>query len=147
MSDDTKLGCAGVGFGLVIVVAVASLFFVQPMYNVWAQKKAGEAKLAESQASRQVLVSEAQAKAEAAKLLGEAELTRANYASQAAAKLSAELSPLYIQYLWVATQEKMSDSPGESTIIYIPTDKMGIPVTLPVTEAGRVATPSLPNKR
>lgn len=106
-----------------------------PQYRVYSMKLAGQAKLAESQASRQVLVSEAQAKMEAAKLLGEAELTKAEYQAKAAKTIDESLTPSYLRYLWINEQ----GGNGNSTFIYIPSDGLGMPnLDLPITEANRL---------
>jgi hypothetical protein len=130
------LGAVATGLS---VGVIAFMLWAGPQYNVYRMKMDGEAKLAESQASRQVLVSEAQAKKEAAVLLGEAELTKAQYQAKAAASISSGLTKEYLTYLWINEQ----GGNGNSTFVYIPTNNLGIPDfnKLPITEANRI-----PNK-
>lgn len=126
------LGVLGL-LGLSAVLSI--LLWAAPQYKVYALRMDGEAKLAESQASRQVLVSEALAKKEAAKLLGEAELTKAEYQAKAAATISSGLTEEYLRYLWINEQGGNSNT----TFVYIPTDGLGMPsFKMPITEANRI---------
>lgn len=119
---------AGIGtFGLVAIIGL--WMWGGPQYNVYRMRMEGEAKLAESQASRQVLVSEAAARKEAAKLQGEADLIKAQFQAQSAKAIASGLTQEYLQYLWIQEQGDNSNN----TVIYIPTDNLGIPLM----EAGR----------
>lgn len=119
---------------LALLVGTGLLWGV-PQYNVYRMKLEGEAKLAESQASRQVLVSEALAKKEAASLLGQAKLIDAEFQAKAAMELSSGLTPEYLQYSWINSQGEKDNN----TIVYIPTNNLGIPsMNLPITEANRL---------
>lgn len=75
------------------------------------------------------MVSEAMARKEAAKLYGEADQIKAQYLAQSAKAIASGLTPEYLQYLWIQEQGNNSNN----TVIYIPTDNLGIPLM----EAGR----------
>lgn len=136
MNERTGLSIL-IASGTVLAIVLGSgLLWGVPQYNVYRMRMDGEAKLAESRASRQVIVSEAEAKKEAAKLLGEAKLIEAQYQAQAAKAVSAGLSPEYLKYVWLQEQREN----GDKTVIYIPTNIDGIPIM----EVGRA--PSIPPK-
>jgi hypothetical protein len=69
--------------GISVVVVLIALLWAAPQYNIYRMRLEGQAKLAESQASRQVKVSEAIANKESASLNGEAELIKAEYQAKA----------------------------------------------------------------
>lgn len=144
MNKETKSQLIAVGLIIASSIVVgAFLLWAGPQYNVYRLRMDGEAKLAESQSSRQVLVSEATAKKEASKLLGEAELIKAQYQAQAAKTISDGLTPEYLTYLWVNGQGGNENN----TVVYIPTNELGIPkFNLPITEANRVPTISKPQR-
>ena len=100
-----------------------------PQYRVWQQRLEGEAELAKATYSRQVLVQEAQAKKDAAALLGEAEVARAHGLAEANHIVGASLGgpENYLRYLWIQQIDKVSGQ-----VIYVPTE-----TGLPLTEAGK----------
>jgi regulator of protease activity HflC (stomatin/prohibitin superfamily) len=130
-NDELKAwGCLSV-IGLFVLVAATSLgMWGCPRYNVWQQGLQGEAKLREAESSRQILVEEAKAKKESAKMLAEAEVERAKGVAQANQIIGKSLqgNESYLRYLWI--QGLDSSNP---TVVYVPTE-----ASLPVLEAGRL---------
>lgn len=119
---------------LIIVVSVAlfSLYIANlafwPVYRVWEQGKAGEAKLKEAESSRQVTIVEAQARLEAEKLNAQSEVVRSEGVAKSNEIIAQSIDEQYIRYLWVKTLDG-----AQKQIIYVPTEG-----NLPLTEAGRV---------
>lgn len=113
-----------------LVVCSAAAMAGCPVYNVWQQEMEGRAELAKATYSRQVLVQEATAKKEAAKLLGEAEVARAHGLAEANHIVGNSLGgpDNYIRYLWIQQIDKVSGQ-----VIYVPTE-----TGLPLTEATRL---------
>jgi hypothetical protein len=117
-----------------IIVAVV-LFFLSlfgvawPFWTVWEQEMVGKAELSRATFSRKVLVQEAEAKKEAATLLGEAEVARAHGLAEANKIVGNSLGgpENYLRYLWIQNIDKVSGQ-----VIYVPTE-----VGLPLTEAGK----------
>ncbi|MFM9851314.1 MAG: membrane protease subunit [Sphingomonadaceae bacterium] len=126
------------GFAGILIIAGAVLlgFFMLlwPQYNVYSQRLAGEAALAEAQSSRQVATLEARAKRESATELAAAEVIRARGAAQANAILQNSLGGPegYLRYLQI---QALGDT--NASLIYVPTE-----AGLPVTEARRLENQS-----
>jgi hypothetical protein len=120
---------------LFILTLIVLCFWGCPRYNVYEQRKEGEAQLAKAQYNRQVAVAEANAKFEAAKLLADADTIRAHGIAQSNQIIgrSLENNPAYLQWLWIDEISKTTNQ-----IIYVPSGQMG----LPVLEATRLAKPS-----
>lgn len=116
-----------------IGVAIVGLMLAWPQYNVYSSRLAGQAKLAEAEASRQIVIQEAIAKNTAAKELGQADLTRATYQAEAAKTLSNGLTKEYLQYLSLLA---LGDKDGP-TVIYVPTNGL---ITPQMLETGRAPT-------
>lgn len=102
-----------------------------PKYAVYEQRLAGQAKLAEAESSRQIAVAEAKAKDEAASLLAEAEVKRAEGVARANKIIGDSLkgNDAYLRYLWIQSLENGT----APTIVYVPTE-----AGLPILEAGRL---------
>lgn len=100
-----------------------------PVYTVWQQEQEGKAELAKATYSRKVIVQEAEAKKEAAALLGEAEVARAHGLAEANRIVGGSLGgpENYLRYLWIQQIDKVSGQ-----VIYVPTE-----TGLPLTEAGK----------
>ena len=120
---------------LIFVVAVAvtglgGVYYLWKTVQVWGAEQSGRAVLAEAEFSRQVRVEEAQARADAAALEGQAELTRAEFAARANRELAEGLGgpEAYLRYLYI----RMLEETDNDQIIYIPTE-----AGMPVLEAGR----------
>lgn len=113
---------------LLVILFVASLFWIFPKYNVWQKGLSGEAQLREAEFSKKVQIEEAVANLEAEKLNAQSEIERAKGMAEAIRIEGGQLTPEYIQYLWVR-QNVFNDK----TTIYIPTEG-----NLPVLEALRL---------
>ena len=103
--------------------------YVYPHYEVYEQRLKGEAELARSEAGKKVLIQEATAKAEAAKMLAQAEIERAKGVAEANRIIGESLkdNDAYLRYLWI---QQLAESPGD--VVYVPTE-----ANLPIMEAGR----------
>src|SRR5437868_15527349 len=114
--QDSRAGCSAaviVVIALVIVVVLAGY----PQYRVYSQRKAGEAALAEAQASRQVAILESHAKKESAVSLAEAEIIRAEGAVKANRILQNSLGGPdgYLRYYQTQPLEE-----SKASLIYVP---------------------------
>ena len=127
---EANAGCSMLGLGIGAVLLVGFMA-VWPQYQVYSQRLAGEAALAEAQSSRQVAILEARAKKESAVALAEAEVIRAEGAAKANQILQNSLGGPegYLRYLQI---QALEDSKAQ--LIYVPTE-----AGLPVTEARRLA--------
>ncbi len=116
--------------GLLICVIVVLCLVGCPQYKVYQQRKAGEAKLREAESSRQIVIQEAKAKLESAKMLADADTIRANgvAASNKIIGESLKDNEAYLHWLWIDNIEK-----NPQATIYIPTE-----ANLPIFEAGRM---------
>ncbi|MDO9711840.1 hypothetical protein [Paracraurococcus lichenis] len=117
------------GTVLLIVVTAGGLYGC-PQYSVYSAEMAGKAAYARAEQDRQVIVRQAQAQKDAARLLAEAEIERAKGVAEANRIIGASLqgNDAYLRYLWI---NKLDDS-RDRTVIYVPTE-----AGLPVLEAGR----------
>jgi len=114
--------------GVVIAFAlILSLMLGLPHYNVWQKEMSGKAQLAEAEWNRQIMLKEAEMNLEAEKLNALAEIERAKGMAEAITIEGGNLTPEYIQYMWVR-QNVFNDK----TVIYIPTE-----ANLPILEALR----------
>jgi hypothetical protein len=130
MSDEKKFGftvAAAIG---AVLLLVATILWAWPNYGVYSQRLSGEAKLAESESSRKVLIEEAKAKKESAKLLAEAEVERAKGVAEANKIIGDSLKghEEYLRYLWITGLE----SGQNRETVYVPTE-----AGLPILEASR----------
>jgi regulator of protease activity HflC (stomatin/prohibitin superfamily) len=130
MEDETKtafgfLSTIALGLGLLIMLGMWGC----PQYSVYEQRLTGEAELARAEYSRRTAVVEAQAKLDAAKLLNQAEVARAEGLSAATNVVSKSFggTDAYLRYLWIQSMEH-----DKSTVIYVPTE-----AGLPILEAGK----------
>jgi len=114
---------------LSIVIVIGLLFFGLPMWNVWRSGLSGEAQLRKAEQNRQIAVEEAKAKLEAADLLNQAEVKRAEGLAQATALVVDGFGgpDAYLRYLWIQSLEN-----NDADIIYVPTE-----AGLPILEAGQ----------
>lgn len=110
-----------------------------PVYSVWQQEMAGKAELSRATFNRKVVVQEAEAKKEAAKLLGEAEVARAHGLAEANHIVGNSLGgpENYIRYLWIQQIDKVT-----AQVIYVPTE-----TGLPLTEATRLQNPVIDQEK
>jgi len=121
-----------IGLGLCIVVLVAAMMVIMPLYNVWRSEQAGRAELAQATYNRQIAVQEAEAKKEAASKLAEAEVLRADGVAKANKIIGESLNgnEAYLRYLWIT---EVAGKDVDKTVVYIPTE-----TNLPILEAKRL---------
>jgi Tfp pilus assembly protein PilE len=114
---------------LIIAVLIAAGMAGCPNYEVYYQRKAGEAMLAHASFSKEVAVAEAKAKMESAELLAKAEVKRAEGVAKANKIIGDSLkeNEAYLRYLWVSNLENK-----DKTVIYVPTE-----ANLPILESTR----------
>ena len=129
-SDEIYFGKIIAHVAILLSVIVAVNMAVMPTYNVWSEKKAGEAELAKAEYSKQVAVQTAKAKNESAQYEADAEVTRASGVAKANAIVAEGLGGPegYLRYLYIHMLEASTDK----QIIYIPTE-----AGLPILEAGK----------
>jgi len=118
-----------IGTVVFILALVIVAMIVLPQYNVWKRKLGGEAQLKEQEYAKQIIVEQAKAELESAKLLREAEVERARGVAESMEIISQELeqNTSYLQYLAIQAQMKMAESPNHTTV-YIPVGTNGIPL-------------------
>lgn len=106
-----------------------------PHYNVYTQRKEGEAQLAKAQANRQVQVAEGLAKKEASVYLAEAEVIRARGVDSAIRIIGKGLqqNEAYLRYLYI---QELKET--QNQVIYLPTE-----AGLPILEANRFKPPAV----
>ena len=97
----------------------AAVAFGYPQYQVWEQRKAGEAALAKATQDRQIKVQEAEAEQEAASKQAEANRILGESIRQ---------YPESMEQKWVEAIEKTSNQ-----VIYLPTE-----ASVPITESARM---------
>jgi predicted aminopeptidase len=118
--------------GEITISVIIGLFLVVlvlwgcPQYNVYKQRKEGEAQLAHATYSREVAVAEAKAKMEGATLLAQADTIRAHGIARSNQIIGQSLSEAYLHYFWIDNLDKSNQ------VIYVPTES-----NLPIMEAGR----------
>jgi hypothetical protein len=123
---------------LIVVVGIAliiiSIFWMWPRYNLYRARISGQAQLAESISSKQVMVQDALAKKESAQSLAEAEVIRAGGVARANLIIGNSLknNEAYLRYLFVNNLQDTKDQ-----IIYVPTEAQ-----LPILEATRSQRPA-----
>ena len=100
-----------------------------PRYRVYSRNLSGQAELAEKEWSKKVLIEEAKAKRDSAKMLAEAEVERARGVAEANRIIGESLksNEAYLRYLWI---QGLQD--GTSETIYVPTE-----ANLPILESTR----------
>ena len=115
--------------GLIVstVLLIVILMFGLPMYNVWQQEMAGKAEMAKAEQNRKILIEEARARLEAEKLNAQAEVERAKGMSEAMQLENGTLNPIYNQFLFIRTLEKLADKGDLPQIIYMPAEGL-VPV-------------------
>ena len=127
-----RLGKVCVVIGILLVLIIAFWMWGMPKYRVYEQTLIGEAELARASQNRQIATLEAQAKKEAATLLGETEVARAKGVAEANKIIGESLhnNEAYLRYLWINGLSEHGNAP---TIVYVPTE-----AGLPILEAGRM---------
>lgn len=114
---------------VVFALVVAGGMYGCPRYNVYQQNLEGQAELARQEWAKKIIIEEAKAKKESARLSADAEIERAKGVAQANKIIGDSLqgNDEYLRYLWI---QSLMDSHGE--IIYVPTE-----ANLPILEATR----------
>jgi len=114
---------------IVVIVLIGLLMWGLPKYRIYKLELQGKADLKEAEWSKQILIEEARAIKESAKLRAEAEVERAKGVAEANKIIgdSLEDNDAYLRYLWI---QGLHD--GSSEVIYIPTEG-----NLPILEATR----------
>ncbi|MFU7529079.1 membrane protease subunit [Qipengyuania sp. ASV99] len=117
--------------GVVLILLIAAVLLVPlamwgiPLYGLYSERLAGEARLAEAQSSRRIAILEAEARRESAVALAEAEgAAKANRIIQD----SLGGPEGYLRYLQI---QALAET--RASLIYVPTE-----AGLPVTEARRL---------
>ena len=131
--QEKQVSAKAVIIPMIIVVGVIILLMVTlPLYGVWQKELAGKAELKQAEWNRQILIQEANAKKESAKLLAEAEIERAKGVAEANKIIGESLreNEAYLRYLWI---QGLQD--GTSEVIYVPSE-----ANLPLLEATRPLT-------
>lgn len=137
MKPETRFGLMIAG-GIFLLLCI--YFFVGPVYTVWSEGKAGEARLAHAKFAKEVAVAESKAAYEAGSYLAGLDTLRAHGTARANEIIGKSISPQYLQWLWVQNLEKQ-----EKSVIYVPSVN-GIP-TMPVQEATRLQQPTIINQQ
>lgn len=130
ISADTKLGIIVVSFFVFAIAIIWGMFALYAKYNVWRSALSGEADLKKAEWNRQIVVKEAQAKMDAAKMLAQAEIERAKGVAEANKIIGNSLKDNedYLRYLWIDHLQN-----EHNQVIYIPTE-----ANLPILEANRI---------
>lgn len=118
---------------ILVVVLLAGGLYGCPQYNVYSSRMAGEAELAQATYSKQVLVQQAQARLDAAKLEQQTDIVRAQGVAQANKIIAEGLGGPegYLRWKYIEMLGETANSAGRS-VIYIPTE-----AGLPILEAGK----------
>ena len=130
MSNDIKTNIKILGALLIVLTLITGGMWGCPKYNVYRSRLEGQAKLAHSQAEREVQVSDAKGRLEAATYLANADIERAKGVAKANAIIGDSLknNEAYLRWLYIeGLKEKTADQ-----VIYIPTE-----AGLPILEAGK----------
>jgi len=134
--DITTAGGFSIAFiAIVVLLGLAILgMWGCPQYNVYQQRKEGEASLAHAQSSKEVAVAEAKAKMESAAYNAQADTIRAHGIARSNQIIGNSLknNQEYLQWLWI---DELKTT--QNQVIYIPAGQMGIPIM----EAQRLAKP------
>ena len=109
---------------IAIIVIITAIAFIHPWYKVWSQEMENKAELAKTEQN----INKAKANLEIEKLNAQAEIEKAKGAATAISLEKENITPSYIQYLWVKELGKGRNK----TIIYIPTE-----TNLPILESTR----------
>lgn len=137
LEDGEITTAGGITITALIIILIAGFIVFGlwgcPRYNVYTQRKEGEAQLAKAQANRQVQVAEGLAKKEASVYLAEAEVIRARGVDSAIRIIGKglETNEAYLRYLYI---QELKETRNQ--IIYLPTE-----AGLPILEANRLQKP------
>lgn len=109
--------------------------FAYPHYNVYSQRKSGEAELARAESAKKIQIESAKALLESAQYQAEAEVARAKGVAEANRIVGDSLkgNEAYLRYRYIENLAANSEDKATATIIYVPTE-----AGIPIMEAGRV---------
>ncbi|MCK9598616.1 MAG: hypothetical protein M0R06_06205 [Sphaerochaeta sp.] len=113
---------------LVLLLGTAMWGF--PKYGVYRQNLKGQANLQQQEFEKQIIVQQAQAELDSAKLLADAEIERARGVAEANKIIGTSLEnggDKYLQYLAIQAQKSMANSPN-NTVLYVPSGNNAIPL-------------------
>lgn len=115
---------------MAVIVFIFGGWLICVNLSVWSSQISGKSKLAEAKYSRQIMVAEALAKKDSAKLTAEADVIRARGIAQANKVIgkSLEENEKYLEWKFI---DELPQSKNQ--IIYLPTSAF-----LPVLEANRI---------
>lgn len=120
--ESTVESVSAIGVVLVVIVGIAALgMWGCPTYNVWLESKNGEAMLRRSEQEKQILIEQARAEVEAAKLRSEAIRIEGEMA---------QLYPEYRQQQFIGAFAEAMQNGSIDKIIYVPTE-----ANIPIIEA------------
>ncbi len=129
MENMNKKGIGPGGLLVLAIVMIALLIIailgIGPVYSVWSKGLKGKAELKQAEWNKQIMIEDARARKDAAILIKETDIIRAEGVAAANAIISATLTDEYIRWKWV---EGLHD--GSSEVIYVPTE-----ANLPILEA------------
>lgn len=130
-NGNAKAGNITIAVIICVVIIIAFCAIIVPMMQPWWAEQAGKAELAQAEQNRQIAVKEAQAKADSAILLAQAEVSRANGVAQANKIIGDSLKENedYLRYLWITD---VAGANVDKTVVYVPTES-----NLPILEASR----------
>ena len=129
-SKEYKTGTITFFIIFILIAVIAICMWVFPIYGVWQKELAGKANLKRQEFEKQIVVEQAKAELESAKLLADAEIERARGVAEANRIIGTSLNnggDKYLQYLAIDAQKKMADSPN-NTILYVPSGNNAIPL-------------------
>ena len=126
------------GFFLFALIAVG--MWGCPQYNVYSARLSGTAAIQKAEEQKLVLIEDARARMEAAKMDAEAEIIRAKGMAEAMAIENGQLTAEYNQYLFIRTLEDMGEQGNLPIIIYLPSEGM-LPV-MDVNSHGNLIKPN-----
>lgn len=121
---------AGIIMVIIIVGGLVGLIWGYQTFRVYSAGQAGKAELAQADYNKQIIVVQAQAKLDAAKLEAEAAVAHAHGVAESNAVIAGGLGGPegYLRFLYI----QMLQEAGDKQIIYIPTE-----AGLPILEAAK----------
>lgn len=125
MTENTQIGFGISGIIILLSGLIILCMWGCPQYNVYSQRKEGEAALAHAQSSKEVAVAEAKAKMESAAYTAQADTIRAHGIARSNQIIGNSLknNQAYLQWLWI---DELKTT--QNQIIYIPSGQLGMPI-------------------
>lgn len=133
MLGQIKVVAGLAALALIPILFLVALIWGYQTFRVYSAGQAGKAELAQADYNKQIIVVQAQAKLDAAKLEAEAAVQHAHGVADSNAVIAGGLGGPegYLRFLYI---QMLQDS-GDKQIIYIPTE-----AGLPILEAGKRPT-------